>query len=108
MWNRGNVLDSWAHYLGGRPASGYAAPARAEDLSALPPTYVGVCATDPLRDEGIAYAQRLAHHGTPTELRMYAGLFHGAASTFPDVAACRRARAALLDAAARLLAPRSP
>jgi acetyl esterase len=106
LWSRTNILDSWVHYLGGgdRVVSPYAAPARAADLAGLPPTYVGVCSTDPLRDEGIAYAQRLAHHGVRTELRMYPGLFHGAAGLFPDVDACRRARAALLEATARLLA----
>lgn len=107
LWNHTNIRHSWAFYLSGwdraRDVPYYAAPARTHDLSGLPPSYVGVCSTDPLRDEGIGYAQRLAHHGVPTELRMYPGLFHGAAGLFPDVAACRRARAALLDATARLL-----
>lgn len=104
MWNRRNILDSWAHYLRGvEGVPAYAAPARAEDLRGLPATYVGVCAADPLRDEGIEYARRLADQGVPVELRMYPGLFHGATSTFPDVDATRRARAALLDAAGRLL-----
>jgi acetyl esterase len=104
MWTRANVLDSWAFYLSGldgvRP---YAAPARAGDLAGLPPTYIGVCSADPLRDEGIEYARRLADQGVRTELRMYPGLFHGAAGMFPEVDACRRARAALLDAAELLL-----
>lgn len=106
MWNRTNILDSWAFYLNSDRSTAvadYAAPARAMDLAGLPPTYVGVCSTDPLRDEGIAYAQRLAHHGVATELCMYPGLFHGAAGLFPDVPACRRARAALLGGAQRLL-----
>lgn len=107
LWNRTNILDSWSHYLAGRdpaaPVSPYAAPARAASLAGLPPSYVGVCSADPLRDEGIEYARRLAHDGVAVELRTYPGLFHGAAGLFPEVSACRRARAALLDAAARLL-----
>jgi acetyl esterase len=107
LWNRTNILDSWSHYLAGRdaatPVSPYAAPARAASLAGLPPSYVGVCTADPLRDEGIEYARRLAHDGVAVELRTYPGLFHGAAGLFPDVPACRRARAALLDAATRLL-----
>jgi acetyl esterase/lipase len=104
MWNRTNLLQSWAFYLAGAdPVPPYAAPARVSDLSGLPPAYIGVNQTDPLRDEGIAYAQALAQHGVPTELRMNPGLFHGAASLFPDVDACRRARASLLNATARLL-----
>jgi acetyl esterase len=83
----------------------YAAPARADDLDGLPPTYVGVCSADPLRDEGIEYARRLADRGIATKLRMYPGLFHGATGMFPDLDVCRRARAALLDSAERLLRP---
>ncbi|MEV0595504.1 alpha/beta hydrolase [Nonomuraea cavernae] len=107
MWNRANLLDSWRHYLRdlppGQAVPPYAAPARAADLSGLPPAYVSVCSLDPLRDEGIAYAQRLTDAGVPTELRLYPGTFHGAVSTFPDTSVTRRARADLLAAARRLL-----
>jgi acetyl esterase len=107
MWTRANVLDSWAFYLAGLDGEPppYAAPARAVDLAGLPPTYVGVCSADPLRDEGLEYARRLADRGVATELRMYPGLFHGAVGLFPDLDVCRRARAGLLDAATRLLGP---
>ncbi|WP_143264048.1 alpha/beta hydrolase fold domain-containing protein, partial [Amycolatopsis kentuckyensis] len=57
--------------------SPYAAPARATDLSGLPPAFVTTCQFDPLRDEGIAYAQRLAHAGVSVDLRHYPGTFHG-------------------------------
>lgn len=73
----------WAHYLGAgvRPGSAavsqYAAPARAKDLSGLPPAYVVLCEFDPLRDEGIEYAHRLVQAGVSTELHLYAGTFHG-------------------------------
>ena len=51
--NRANVILTWQHYLAGQRATAYAAPARAEDLTGLPPSYVAVCEFDPLRDEGI-------------------------------------------------------
>ena len=43
----------------------------------MPPTFVTTCQYDPLRDEGIEYARRLAHAGVPTELRHHPATFHG-------------------------------
>jgi acetyl esterase/lipase len=83
LWHRPAAEFSWDSYLGGQGVRGtagvspYAAPARAEDLSGLPPTFVNTCQFDPLRDEGIAYAQRLAQANVPTELVLYPGTFHG-------------------------------
>ncbi len=86
MWNRPNAVVSWSWYLGdGGPAPGaadvspYAAPARAEDLSGLPPVYISVMEFDPLRDEGIIYAMRLLEAGVSTELHAFPGTFHGSA-----------------------------
>jgi acetyl esterase len=81
LWNRPNAIYSWTAYLdtepGGDDVSPYAAPARATDLAGLPPAFVTTCQYDPLRDEGVEYARRLAHAGVPTELRLYPGTFHG-------------------------------
>jgi acetyl esterase len=43
----------------------------------LPPTNISTCEGDPLRDEGIEYAQRLLHAGVAVELHQFAGTFHG-------------------------------
>jgi acetyl esterase/lipase len=86
LWNRPAAELSWKYYLGGSAIDlstadkpEYAAPARAADLSGLPPAYVSVSQFDPLRDEGIAYAQRLLQAGVSVELHCYPGTFHGSA-----------------------------
>jgi acetyl esterase/lipase len=72
----------WLHYLGEDAdrsrTSPYAAPARAEDLSGLPPAFVQTNGLDPLRDEGIEYALRLMAAGVPVELYNCPGAYHGA------------------------------
>jgi acetyl esterase len=74
---RDTVAENWRHYLGATPASPYAAPARATDLSGLPPAYVAAAEFCPNRDEDIEYALRLLRAGVSVELRQWAGTFHG-------------------------------
>jgi acetyl esterase/lipase len=82
IWNRPNAIVSWDSYLGagsrgGADVSAYAAPARAVDLSGLPPAYIALMQNDPLRDEGIEYAQRLLATGVSVELHLFPKTFHG-------------------------------
>jgi acetyl esterase/lipase len=110
LWNRPNAIRSWSWYLGadGLPGSGdvspYAAPARAEDLSALPPAFVSVMEFDPLRDEGLVYAMRLLQAGVSTELHAYPGTFHGSGLVV-DAAVSRRGARDSFDALGRALSP---
>ena len=53
------------------------APLRADDLSGLPPAFVGTVEDDLLREEAECYAQRLAEAGVPVQARVYRGTFHG-------------------------------
>ncbi|MEV0810401.1 alpha/beta hydrolase fold domain-containing protein [Micromonospora sp. NPDC050200] len=75
--DRDTVTAAWRHYLGSTPASPYAAPARADDLSGLPPAYIATAEFDPSRDEAITYALRLLQAGVSVELHQWAGTFHG-------------------------------
>ncbi|MEU4572291.1 alpha/beta hydrolase [Nonomuraea sp. ATR24] len=75
--NAASLTAAWRLYLGGAPATPYAAPARAEDLSGLPPAYVATAEFDPVRDEGIDYALRLMQAGVQVELHQWPGTFHG-------------------------------
>jgi acetyl esterase/lipase len=102
VWNRPNAILSWKYYLAGAEPTQYAAPARARELSGLPPTYVDVCEFDSLRDEGIGYAQRLVQAGVPVELHLYPGTFHGSALV-ADAAVSRRMSADSIDGIRRLL-----
>ncbi|MCE3552732.1 alpha/beta hydrolase [Pseudonocardia sp. RS11V-5] len=102
IWNRPNAELSWRYYLDGQEPTQYAAPARAADLRGLPAAYVDVCEFDPLRDEGIAYAQRLSQAGVPVELHLFPGTFHGS-SLVTEATVSRRMAAESLTAIRRLL-----
>ncbi|MET0476299.1 MAG: alpha/beta hydrolase [Mycobacterium sp.] len=52
-------------------------PARAADLSGLPPAYIAVAGYDPLRDDGVRYGELLAAAGVPVEVHDAASLVHG-------------------------------
>jgi len=53
-------------------------PLRAESFADLPPTTVAVGEFDPLRDEGLGYAERLREAGVPVSVIDMPGLIHHA------------------------------
>lgn len=80
-WDRTMNLTGWSALLGERrgtdEVSPYAAPARCEDLSNLPPTFIEVGAAEPFRDEAIEYANRIWAVGGDAELHVWRGAYHG-------------------------------
>jgi acetyl esterase/lipase len=104
IWDRAGNIEAWAWYLGGKEADQYAAPARAEDLSGLPPSFIDVGTVDLFRDEDIAFAQRLMQAGIPTELHVHPGSYHAAETFAPDSALSKRIWALRVDALKRALA----
>ncbi|MDP4095347.1 alpha/beta hydrolase [Paenibacillus sp. P96] len=91
VWSRAKNQLGWEMYLGDEgEVSQYAAPARATDLSGLPPMYTCVGDLDPFRDETIDYVLRLTQAGVPTEFHLYPGCFHGFEEYFPSAEISQR------------------
>ena len=80
-WNQKSNRFAWESYLmkecGAIDVPPYSVPARREDLSGLPPTWIGVGTLDLFHEEDVTYAQRLKNCGVPCELHVVPGAFHG-------------------------------
>lgn len=108
IWNGASNHFGWSSLLGHEPGiagvSPYAAPARAETLAGLPPTFIMTGTLDLFLEEDIDYARRLMHAGVPTELHVYAGAFH-AFDILSDAEISRAATSDSHRALARFLGP---
>jgi acetyl esterase len=81
-WNSRNNQFGWKALLGDHPlpegaALGHYSPALAEDLSGLPPAWIGVGGLDLFLAENIAYAARIAASGGEVTLQTFPGAPHG-------------------------------
>jgi acetyl esterase/lipase len=108
LWDQGSNEMGWTALLGaqrGAPdVSPYAAPARATDLSDLPPAYIDVGSAETFRDEDVAYAVRIWQAGGRAELHVWPGGFHGFDGFVPQAPLSQDAKAARLRWLRRLLA----
>lgn len=107
VWDRNSNATGWTALLGnaaGAPdVSPYAAPARATDLSGLPPTLIDVGSAETFRDEAVAFAASLWRDGGSAELYVWAGGFHGFTAYAPDAPIAKQALGARVDWVRRLL-----
>jgi acetyl esterase/lipase len=80
VWSYDDNITGWRALLGDAIGSAnvpaYAAPARAADLSGLPPCYLEVGQLDIFRDEDLKYAQRLSEAGVTVEFHLRPGVPH--------------------------------
>lgn len=93
--NRRDCLAYRAHYLGDQdPHQPYVSPLLAADHSGLPPALVQVAEHDPIRDDGLRYADALRAAGVPVRVTNYVGMPHGFLA-FPKL--CKSAPQALAE-----------
>ncbi|GAA2277352.1 alpha/beta hydrolase [Kitasatospora cystarginea] len=95
-WDRTSNATAWQALLGDLYGAAdlppYAAPARATDLSELPPAYVEVGSAESFRDEAVAYANAIWQAGGEAELHVWPGAFHGFDTLAPQAVLSQDAR----------------
>ncbi|CAL1692155.1 Acetyl esterase [Brevundimonas subvibrioides] len=108
-WSAEANAFGWSAFLGGEAGRGApppgSVPARVEDLTRLPATFIGVGAVDLFVDEDMAYARRLVQAGVATELHVAPGAFHAFDFVVPEARVSRAFTAAWKAALAHAFAP---
>lgn len=84
IWDRAGSIEAWGWYLGGNPADHYAAPARATDVSGLPPAYIDVGELDMFRDEDIDFVKKLSEANVAVEFHLWPGAYHASEVFAPE------------------------
>ena len=105
VWCNKSNRFGWSAYLGRERVgtegvSAHAAPARAENLRGLPPTWIGVGTADLFVDEDRDYADRLRVAGVVVDYEEVEGAFHG----FPTAARGHELSRAFRDSRVAFLA----
>ena len=99
----------WDHYADAADrADPRASPLRAVSFAGLPPTLVVACEFDPLRDEGIAYAEALDAAGVPVRLLLARGHTHTSATMVDVIISGAPVRAEMAEALRQFLGASVP
>jgi len=108
FWNRSFNGFGWSSLLGDAQGAAhvpqYAAPARATDLTDLPPAFLDVGSAECLRDEVLTYASRIWQAGGKAELHVWPGGIHAFDREVPEARISKAAIAARDNWLERLLA----
>lgn len=106
-WSQEANRYGWGAFMGVPAGSDVvpagAVPARVEDFSGLPVTFIGVGSIDLFAEENIEYARRLVRAGVPTEMVVISGGFHGFQNMMADTPPAQQFDAALNAAIKRAL-----
>lgn len=107
VWTPESNRFGWTAYLGAEPRADddrvHAAPARAPDLSGLPPAWIGVGQLDLFHAEDLDYARRLAEAGVACELVDEPGMYHAADQLVPKAPRMQAYRRSMVAALGRAL-----
>jgi acetyl esterase len=97
--SKGAMSYFWNNYLAGCMDSRdpYAVPHTASTYNSVAPALVVVAGFDPLKDDGVRYAEKLAKDGVDTELLIATTLPHGFVFTLGAVPEARRVVAIIFE-----------
>jgi acetyl esterase/lipase len=107
LWNAKTNRFGWQSYLGhplgSAEVSGLAAPARRDDVSRVPPAWIGVGTLDLFYEESLAYGDRLTAAGVACAVDVVHGAFHGFDLVAPKASVSQAFRTAQVAALAAAL-----
>jgi acetyl esterase/lipase len=101
VWNAKSNYNAWKLYLGElfgtKNVPYYAAPARAEDYSNLPPAATFVGELEIFRDETVQYVENLRKAGVPVDFEIYKGSYHAFEQICPRAEISKEAVAFIMN-----------
>jgi acetyl esterase/lipase len=109
LWTNASNRFAWTAYLGHAPDlvedRPYASASRRDDLSGLPPAWIGIGEIDLFHREAVAYADRLRAAGVTCELDVVPGMYHAAERTAPKAESMQAFSTRMVTALGNALAP---